>query len=240
MDAALDCISTIDGIEAEDDFDKILGIFSNYVGRYGFTSVAICQLTNPASISDTKSQIVLTNWPDEWRSQWWESGYMQHDPIIHYLLRSRVAFRWSTAYLHASKYGRKILDEAKAFGLNDGIAFPVTTGEGPIGCVSLGAERFDLTQKEQAAVELVSIHCYMHIVQCRDDEAKYCIGQLSKRETEVMHFIAAGKTNWEIAKILDLSENSVKEYFRNAAGKLNAVNRAQAVSSAIRHGLIIN
>jgi transcriptional regulator EpsA len=53
---------------------------------------------------------------------------------------------------------------------------------------------------------------------------------LSDREEEVMRWVRLGKTNSEIATILNLSTFTVKNHMRRIYKKLNAMNRAQAVS----------
>jgi DNA-binding CsgD family transcriptional regulator len=63
---------------------------------------------------------------------------------------------------------------------------------------------------------------------------------LTPRETDVLRWIAAGKTNWEISQILRLSERTVKFHLSNAFGKLNAVNRAQAVVKARESGALLD
>ena len=52
---------------------------------------------------------------------------------------------------------------------------------------------------------------------------------LSERELEVMHWVAAGKTNPEIGAILDLSEFTIKNHLKRIFVKLDVINRAQAV-----------
>ena len=61
---------------------------------------------------------------------------------------------------------------------------------------------------------------------------------LSSREAEVLSLAAKGEGNKEIAKQMDLSENSVKMFLKRAFFKLGASNRAEAVQLAVRRGLI--
>ena len=61
---------------------------------------------------------------------------------------------------------------------------------------------------------------------------------LSSREAEVLSLAAKGGGNKEIAKQMDLSENSVKMFLKRAFFKLGASNRAEAVQLAVRRGLI--
>ncbi len=53
---------------------------------------------------------------------------------------------------------------------------------------------------------------------------------LSAREREILHWIAMGKTNDEIASILELSLYTVKNNVQRIFRKLNVSNRAQAVA----------
>lgn len=53
---------------------------------------------------------------------------------------------------------------------------------------------------------------------------------LSERESEVLHWVARGKTNPEIAMILDISAFTVKNHMQRVFKKLDVTNRAQAVS----------
>ena len=53
---------------------------------------------------------------------------------------------------------------------------------------------------------------------------------LSERQREILHWLHEGKTNWEIAKILNLSELNVKYHVDQIFAKLEVRSRAQAVA----------
>ena len=57
---------------------------------------------------------------------------------------------------------------------------------------------------------------------------------LSDRETEILDWVAMGKTNSEIGMILTISAFTVKNHMQRIFQKLNVFNRAQAVSKVIR------
>lgn len=61
---------------------------------------------------------------------------------------------------------------------------------------------------------------------------------LTDREITVLKLVAEGKTNKEIANVLDLSEKTVKNHVRNIFHKLHVYDRTQAAIHAIRKGLI--
>lgn len=62
-------------------------------------------------------------------------------------------------------------------------------------------------------------------------------GALTEREREVLHLIADGRSNREIARTLVLSEKTVKTHVSNILMKLDLADRTQAALWAVRHGL---
>ncbi len=61
---------------------------------------------------------------------------------------------------------------------------------------------------------------------------------LSERERECLMWVSDGKTTEEVALILGVSGNTVNGYVTNAIQKLSSSNRAMAVATAIRGGII--
>jgi len=64
--------------------------------------------------------------------------------------------------------------------------------------------------------------------------------QLSKREHEILHGVAAGWTNRKIAETLFISEYTVKNHLKNILQKLQVQNRVQLTRYALEQGLIPN
>ncbi len=61
---------------------------------------------------------------------------------------------------------------------------------------------------------------------------------LTARETQILNHIAEGNSNKQIAHILLISEQTIKNHVSAILRKLNANDRAHAVVLAIRHGWI--
>lgn len=60
---------------------------------------------------------------------------------------------------------------------------------------------------------------------------------LTRREVEVLQFVARGLTNQEIARLMVVSERTVGNHIGNILSKLHLANRTQAALYALRHGL---
>jgi NarL family two-component system response regulator LiaR len=64
------------------------------------------------------------------------------------------------------------------------------------------------------------------------------IEELTERELEVLHLLAQGMPNKEIAAHLVISERTAKFHVSSIMSKLGATNRTEAVALAAQHGLI--
>jgi len=63
---------------------------------------------------------------------------------------------------------------------------------------------------------------------------------LTGRETEVLQLLAQGRSNKEIARTLQIGEDTVKSHVGHIFAKLGVQSRTQAVLSAMRLGLILS
>ena len=62
---------------------------------------------------------------------------------------------------------------------------------------------------------------------------------LTKREAQILNYIAQGNSNKQIAYILDISEQTIKNHVSSILRKLNANDRAHAVALAMRNGWLL-
>ena len=64
------------------------------------------------------------------------------------------------------------------------------------------------------------------------------IQALTKRQVEILHFMALGLSNKEIGARLMVSENTVKYHLKKILQKTNAQNRTEAVAMAMNSGIL--
>lgn len=62
--------------------------------------------------------------------------------------------------------------------------------------------------------------------------------QLSERERQILHLVATGRSNQQIANELGISVNTVKVHLRNVFGKIGAASRTEASMYAVRAGIV--
>ena len=68
-------------------------------------------------------------------------------------------------------------------------------------------------------------------------EAIEAVG-LTQREREILQLVSEGNTNGDVARILWVTEQTVKFHLANIFRKLNVTNRTQASRWAHTHGLV--
>ena len=62
--------------------------------------------------------------------------------------------------------------------------------------------------------------------------------ELSQRETQVLQYLACGRSNKEIGRAIYICEGTVKHHVKSVLRKLKAIGRTEAVGIAARRGLI--
>jgi DNA-binding NarL/FixJ family response regulator len=85
-------------------------------------------------------------------------------------------------------------------------------------------------------VTAVLVEDYVRALQKRGLSDSYHL--LTDREREVLHLLAEGRSNKEVATLLDLGLSTVETHRANLMQKLNLHNTAEIVLYAVRKGLI--
>lgn len=62
---------------------------------------------------------------------------------------------------------------------------------------------------------------------------------LTSRETEVLRWIASGKSDWQIGQILRISDKTVNFHVENMKRKCGVATRIQVVVKAVHEGKIV-
>ena len=187
-----------------------------------------------------------TNYPTEWLQHYVAHDFVSVDVVPLESCRSPAAFQWRAA-LAKPGYGaeaRRVFDEAAAFGIHDGYTVPIH-GPGGMALMSLAAADRSLFTPSALprlhALQLMSYHYHMAAERSLAQAPKAAEPasiMLTRRETEVLHWAAKGKTGWEISHILHVAERTVTFHIENAKAKLGAATRGHAVVKAISLGLI--
>ncbi|HEX2181668.1 MAG TPA: response regulator transcription factor [Rubrobacteraceae bacterium] len=109
---------------------------------------------------------------------------------------------------------------------------PVLGVFGPVALAALDLERSGVRRTEDREPPSVLAEPESEGAPPRPSEPRRLDDPLSERELEVLSLLASGRTNSEIARDLFISVGTVKSHTGNIYRKLDAKNRAEAVSRA--------
>lgn len=223
----------IENVKNHKTVDDLLGDLRSRIGFFGMNHVMMAVL--PTSEPDVRDLVMLNGWPPEWYERFVRERYYLRDAVTRYAARTTRPFMWNDVPKPFAELpqARKIAGEAAEFGMRNGFLIPFPTSRGWQSCVSFGATHVDnVSDTDEAALALLAY--------VANKTAKSMLGEpedagrLSEREREIVRWIAAGKTNWEISEILSVSESTIEKLLRHARDKLDVVNSTQLIAEAIR------
>ncbi|MDE1315949.1 LuxR family transcriptional regulator [Vibrio aestuarianus] len=189
----------------------------------------------------SRETLLTDNYPNCWRQQYDESGFMHVDPIVKYSMTNFLPISWDDAK-YANKDGRTIFEEARCNGLKAGFSIPIHGLRGEFGMISFATSDIKSYQLNQQSIQTSQLivpllaHNIYNIARCHKDAEPRV--KLTAREIQCLTWAAEGKSAWEIAIIIDTSERTAKFHISNACRKLGATNRYQAITKAILGGYI--
>jgi two-component system, NarL family, response regulator len=97
------------------------------------------------------------------------------------------------------------------------------------------------TPRDQIIDAILAVHAGRTYIPSQVGEklaTRLVTDQLTEREIAILRFVAAGQSNKEIARKLDISEGTVKFYTNSIYSKLGVTSRTEAIAVAAKRGLI--
>ncbi|MUZ58932.1 hypothetical protein GOZ86_19075 [Agrobacterium vitis] len=213
---------------------------------YKYFSYHILQTPVLNATNETRHTFGINNYPEEWVERYASERYVYCDPIVGMSLSRKTPFKWNDAIDRdkLTEEERCVIEDAAKRGIANGLTVPLMSRHGELAIMTvIPDEKFQDSLPEAHLIHIISqfFHsCALPVVM-----EEHLIGSyrrrrsfLSAREKETVIWVSKGKSSWEIAKILGISEKSVEFYMESVKRKLEAVNRTQAVVKAIMLGLI--
>lgn len=201
-------------------------------------------LINHVDLREPPHNVIrLDNYPTSWTKGFIEQGLYVHDPILRACLTSNVGFSWIDVprMINVSARQRSILEKAARHGLGDGFTVPAHVPGEIGGSCSFATHRgrnspvrnFLLTQligafAFQAARRLSGV----------GGLSTGATKHLTPRQRDCLIWAIRGKTDWEIGRILGLSEETVSQHLDMARGRYGVTKRLPLAVHAIFDGQI--
>jgi DNA-binding CsgD family transcriptional regulator len=183
---------------------------------------------------------IRLTYPASWIKRYLQMNYVDVDPVLKEGFQRTIPFDWRELTISTPQEIALLMD-ALAHGVGpNGLSVPVRSKHGHRGLVSMtsACERSEWQSFCAASLaSLVEIANRLHR-RVIADEFGEDQPHLSARELECLRWTAQGKEAGDIATILDISPHTVRDYLKSARYKLDSVTSAQAVSKAVKIGLL--
>lgn len=109
----------------------------------------------------------------------------------------------------------------------DGLVVPIHVNNELVWGAGFTGPDPDLSQAVQSLLSAAVHAAYARFQELLDFEMPH--SPLTRRESECLHWVAGGKTDFEVGKILEISPRTVRFHITNAKTKLGVATRIQAV-----------
>lgn len=231
--AVLDLITSLSNVKTINAFAEMLINSREQLGCYDSVLMVEIEFNTTCTykliFSDTDDAGVIDNYTVS-------SEYFKNDQIFSRIQAGEEVIKTSEDFAFTAEINQKLGKDPKDKAFRH--LFSKMNKETNIANIIIftnykeeGAEKFEALAGYLNANLMSS---YVRITSVSDKK----IAKLSERELSVLTWLKHGKTSWEVATILDITENTVNFHIKNIKSKLNATNRQHAVAIAIAKNLI--
>ena len=231
---------TIERLSTAKNADEAFFIFSQAVAQYGFDRVSYTLCTDHISLGLPKKHGLSTSYPEDWMKFYQEKKYMDVDPVVDTVFKTRLPFFWDhvTNKFDKNTSQYKMMKEAEDAGLAEGICIPVNNGVDELTGIGVARSKRICVNDYKVMAEINLLSLFFHET-FRGLIQKPPTIFLTQKEKDVLSWAAEGKVDDDIASLMNISFHTVRFHWKNIFSKLNVYNKMQAVAKAIRLCLIV-
>lgn len=227
-------------IQEEDDLAEVMHIVRRYARDVGVVRQSYQLIPRFAEPSSPRTALYTVGFPEGWISDYVSRDFRSIDPIARYTLQKGSMAYWQEA-LDACLGDPRVTKFAQSMhrhNLKHGFGVPLY---GPNGRNAFSFFDFDIAKEAQDQDEVMRLRLLSQMAHqriCFLLEKERSVPALSDRENQVLRWIALGKSNLDIATILDISAETVRTYTQRIYLKLNASDRTSAAVKGLKLGII--
>jgi DNA-binding CsgD family transcriptional regulator len=229
--------------------EAVSELFDKELRALGYDRFCYCLVTDHPSLG-LKARIgVESNYPDDWKTHYWYNRFDKSDPTLSRfgLAASGNGLRpysWDLLRSYDLNAGQKrVLDEFKDARLLDGISVPICAYNGEMAGIGMASSIGGVCGDKHTVsiIHALSVQFHSAYTELRYKNSPNVDTDihLTCRETEILSWVAEGKSDAAIADIVGLSYGTIRFHMNNIFKKLNANERRLAVIKAVRLGLIV-
>lgn len=236
-----DFILSLDGFGAARDAWHGTVAFLRY---HGIDQIAYGYGRRAGRADMTPEVVFLDTYQGWFNNRYFSRCWVEHDPMLHHCMKTLTPMVVETdrnIWEDDPETGQ-LLSEMRACGARCGIVFPFAGGRFPVAGMSLfsslpSAEFERLLASHGKSLQIAATYAHMRMQTLLGAELADAF-QLTQRQRQCLGLVASGKSSKEIGLLLGISHRVVDEHVADAARRLNARKRSEAVDRARMLGLL--
>jgi DNA-binding CsgD family transcriptional regulator len=184
---------------------------------------------------------IRLTYPAAWIKRYLQMNYVDLDPVLREGFQRTLPFDWSELTV-TTEAEMAFLHDALAHGVGPfGMSIPLRSKHGHRALFSISSsgsreEWVKFVPAMQPWLIQIGNRLHRRVISDVFGEDR---PHLTARELECLRWVASGKDTSDIAVILDISPHTARFYLKSARFKLDCVTSAQAVSKAVKLGLLV-
>lgn len=221
------------------DENAFVGALSLAIQALGFQFFALAH--HAVRGGDGGPPLEIHNYPDRWRDRYVSRQFGRSDPIRRASHVWACGFRWRDArnIVSFSEADDRMMDEAHSFGIDEGFTIGVHVPGEEQGSVTF-ATRVGMPFPERALLQAhglgsAAFQVARMILRTRPLARRDI---LTERQLQCVVWVGRGKSNWEIAQILSVTQETVKKHLQDACMRYQLHNRTELPLRALYEGAI--
>jgi|SRR3954465_10988794 len=221
--------------------EDLRGIMEAITREMSFHSYALFQHVKHFSWAN-KRVLAISNFSRSWLEYFFQQKLGADDPVFLASYRTSVGFRYDDipSLIRMTDRQREVLAAARREGICDGFCVPAhIPGETNGTCTFVVGEGTPLPEQNLPMAQLVGSFAYeagRRIQLSGESIVKVPRKKLTTRQLECIVLIARGKTDWEIAQILGVHEQTVTDHVDAARARCGVSRRTELVVHALYNG----
>jgi DNA-binding CsgD family transcriptional regulator len=198
----------------------------------------VAQLNSKGTFREFNS-VINVSYSNDWLYTYGTKGYASVDPVLQSVLSTFKTQVWEQTYKRTSSQKQlEFIEEARSYGLTHGItAGMLERRRGFATFFSFAGGDSADTNRYKGLFEYLLPYLHRTLIANTHTPLPNRVKGLSPREMMVLTWMKQGKTNWEISRIIGVSERTVRFHVESIFMKLDVGSRTQAVAFAMEHGL---
>ena len=199
-------------------------------------------LTHHVDVRRSSAAIRLHNYPEGW-AEWFDKQMLgETDPVHRASSVTNAGFAWSALerMIPLSACDRRVLELARREGIGEGFTIPAhVPGEAHGSCSFAARPGTTLYEGHLPLAQLVGTFAFEAARRIRRlREPAPPLPRLTDRQRECVMWAARGKSDWEIARILGVSHETVIQHLKQARERYGVGKRTLLAIHALFDGTI--